>query len=118
MSGYFGMGGDPNSAMGYAPPTGATADGSTPDDLMSGYTGGSAAGAGAPVNGMNQMMQMMLMQQAMQNASKIGQAPINTGMLAQATTPQASVMPAQAMPQPGGQQINPAMLGAMMNRGV
>lgn len=123
MAGYFGMGSDMNSALGYAPATmysgldpsaSAGAYGGNP---LGGGIAGQAAG-GAPVSspadngtgGTNQMMQMMLMQQALQSANKIGQAPIVSSAPLQASAPQASVTPAQ------GQQVNPAMLGMMMNR--
>ena len=93
----YGLGADPNSASGT----------STPDDLMSGYTGGGANSAGA----MSPLMQMMLMQQAAQSAGQIGQqAPLQANNFAQYANPQAQVTPGQGAP-----TINPAMLGMILS---
>jgi hypothetical protein len=75
---------------------------------LGGGIAGQAAGntpvsAGAS-GGMGQAMQMMLIQQAINSASQLGQqSPIQANNFAQYANPQA--------------QVTPAMLGAMMNRG-
>jgi hypothetical protein len=98
--------------------------GSAPTGLFSGLDPSASAGAygGNPLGGgiagqvagntpissgasggMGQAMQMMLIQQAVNSASQLGQqAPIQANNFAQYANPQA--------------QVTPAMLGAMMNR--
>jgi hypothetical protein len=97
-----------SGALGYAP-TGVYS-GLDPSASAGAYggnpLGGGAAGqaAAAPQSDPNQMMQMMLIQSAMQNASKIGKtASIQDNNFQQYAQPQA--------------QVTPQMMGNMMMGG-